>query len=184
MLRILESTIVLDNHFVKITEEKVRLPNGVINDYYIVTSKSDRAMVLPMLNDGRIILVNEYRHGCRDYVWQLPAGCVDGEEAPEEAARRELLEETGYVAEKLEFLGSWYVSPPRMPDKMFAFIGHGCLPGEDPDHILKRLEDVKALIVDWETAVEMVVTNKIKDPHSCAIILWAERLQGRRENDS
>jgi len=177
MLKILESTIVLDNHFVKITKEKVLLRNGVISDYYVVTSKADRVMVLPILSDGRIILVNEYRHGCRDYVWQLPAGCVDGEEPHEEAARRELLEETGYVAGKLVFLGSLYVSPPRMPDKMFAFIGYGCLPSEDPDYILERLEDVKAQIVDWETAVEMVMTNKIKDPHSCAIILWAERLR-------
>ena len=137
-----------------------------------------------MVVQHRIILVNEYRHGCRDYVWQLPAGCVDGEEAPEEAARRELLEETGYVAKKLKFLGSWYVSPPRMPDRIFAFIGYGCLPGEDPDYRLKQLlEDVKIQIVDWETAVEMVVTNKIKDPHSCAIILWAERLRGE-EDDS
>jgi len=129
-------------------------------------------MVMPITEAGNVILVREYRHGCNDYVWQLPAGKINDGETAMEAARRELLEETGYEADTMKLLGSWYISSPRMPDKLFTFLAH-VHRSQEPKRDITEEMIVREMTMG--EAVEMVLNDEIKDPHSCTAILWAER---------
>lgn len=170
MLKILNSAVVLDNQFVKITEETVRFPSGMIDNYYVVTSKSDRAMVCLINEDNKMLLIREYRHGCKDYVWQFPAGCIDNGESPEAAASRELMEETGIAVKDLCLEDWWYVSPPRMPDKIFIFTGK-CHNTVIQDKIERNEIVVEREWFSLSELLKMLFRGEIKDPHTCVLIL-------------
>lgn len=172
MWKVLSSEEIVNNKYLKVTKERVRNAAGMIVDDYYITSKSDRAMVAAFNDNDEILIIREYRHGCRDYVWQLPAGCIDDGEAAHDAAKREFLEETGYEIESLHLLGSWYISSPRMPDKMFAFTANISRKQETNR---KNTEEIIMKWVSLEQAIEMVLKNQIKDPHSCTTILWIMR---------
>jgi len=80
---------------VRIYKDIVRTGNGALIEEYYTIHQFSTAMVLPITEEGKVVLVCEYRHGCQDYVWQLPAGKIGDGETAMEAARRELEEETG-----------------------------------------------------------------------------------------
>lgn len=173
MWKVLSSEEIVNNQYLKVTKERIRNAAGVIVDDYYITSKSDCAMVAALNKNDEILIIREYRHGCRDYVWKLPAGGVNDGESAHDAARRELLEETGYEVESLRLLASWYVSSDRMPDRIFAFVGDVlCMKS------LPVQEDTEEITVKWvslEDAVDMVLKNRIRSLESCAIILWIAR---------
>ena len=72
---------------------------------------SDFAVVVAVTEQGELVIERQYRHGIEKVIWELPAGAIEPGEDPQEAAKRELLEETGYKAEKLEFCLSWHQTP-------------------------------------------------------------------------
>ena len=170
----LEREIILTTPYMGIVREKALTGRGkIVEDYYIV-NKGDVAMALPIIEDGKVILVREYHHGCKDYVWQLPAGTVGFGETPRGAAERELLEETGYAAASWELLGWWYINSQRMPDRLFIFVAR------DVHHVGPSHPDATEEIVtrefSWNDAIRKVLAGEIKDPHSCTALLWVERM--------
>ena len=98
-------------------------------------------VVLPVLDDGRVVLVRQYRHAVGAFLWELVAGHLDPGEKPLAAARRELTEETGYRARRLEKLAEFYSSPGIFSEKMFLYRATGLRPGAP------RPEDDEALEV-------------------------------------
>jgi ADP-ribose pyrophosphatase len=78
-------------------------------------------VVLPVLNDGRVLLVRQYRHATGGFLWELVAGGIDAGETPAGAARRELSEETGWVAGRLERLTSFFPTPGFLSEVMHVF---------------------------------------------------------------
>lgn len=92
---------------VEVTVETVRLPDGrIIDDYYQVGA-DDSASVFAETEDGMVVTIAHYSHGARRHCLGLPAGRIGPQETAEDAARRELLEETGYAAAEWTFLGSF-----------------------------------------------------------------------------
>jgi 8-oxo-dGTP pyrophosphatase MutT (NUDIX family) len=82
--------------------------------------------VVPVTTAGEIVMVRQYRHGLRDLTLEIPGGMIDAGETPEQAAARELLEETGYRAARLEPLGNVNPNPALFGNRLFAFTAHGC----------------------------------------------------------
>lgn len=80
------------------------------------------AVVMPVDDRKRVLLVRQYRLPARQYLWELPAGKVDEGETPLQAARRELAEETGYRAKKFQKLGAFYPSPGFLAEKMTIYL--------------------------------------------------------------
>lgn len=80
------------------------------------------AVVVPMFADGTVGLVRQYRHAAGKYLLEIPAGSLEGDEDPELGALRELEEEIGYRAAKIEKLSEFYVSPGFLTEKMFLFL--------------------------------------------------------------
>jgi len=86
-------------------------------------------VVLPVLSDGRVLLVRQYRYAAEDFLWELVAGHIDRHEKPVAAARRELKEETGYQARRYERLLSFFPSPGILTEQMHLFRATGLRPG-------------------------------------------------------
>ena len=80
------------------------------------------AVIVPMFADGTVALVRQYRHAAGKYMLEIPAGSLDGDESPETGAARELEEEIGVTAAKLDKIAEFYVSPGFLTEKMFVYL--------------------------------------------------------------
>src|SRR5271154_7001098 len=99
--KILKSTMVYEGRVFGVRRDEVLEPSGVRATREVITH-SGSVVVLPVLPDGRIVLIRQYRHATRGYLWELVAGRMDDGETPKQAAARELIEETGYRAKRLK----------------------------------------------------------------------------------
>lgn len=108
--KVLSQERLVDSTFCRIEKQLVELPDGSTADWY-VSLNTDAVIVIPILKDGSVILQKQYKHGGGEIVTEFCAGMVDEGETPEEAARRELFEETGYTAEKFKHLKTVFSNP-------------------------------------------------------------------------
>lgn len=112
--------------FVSVERQSVQLPDGrVIDDYHQVTLP-DFAIAVPVLTDGRILTLWQYKHGAGRVSLTFPAGHVEAGEEPDAAIRRELMEETGYQATSSVFFGSYVTSGNQRCNVMHLFVLTGC----------------------------------------------------------
>ncbi len=98
------------------------------------------AVMMPVDDRKRILLVKQYRLPAKQYMWELPAGRLDPGETALQAARRELIEETGYRAKKWSKLAELYASPGFLAEKMTIYLATGLTPGEQKPMEDERIE--------------------------------------------
>ncbi|MGA8430786.1 MAG: NUDIX hydrolase, partial [Candidatus Sulfotelmatobacter sp.] len=119
----------------------------------------------------RVLLERQYRHAANGYLWELPAGRVDPGEQELHAAKRELLEETGYTATKWRRILKFYASPGFVAETMAVFLATGLRAGiaqpEEDEIINKRL-------VPLPQAVKMVMSGTIRDAKTISSVLWLD----------
>ncbi len=119
---ILDSTWAFRSDFVRLRRDRCRLPDGRLSpDFYFLELK-DASVTVAVTPDGDVLLSREYKHGAGDVMWTLPAGFLEAGESPEDAARRELREETGYSGAVFEPLGSFLVLPGLTAMTVHAFL--------------------------------------------------------------
>ena len=94
-------------------------------DFYTV-SHSDWANVIALTSHGEIVLVEQFRFGVKESVLELPSGMIDLDETPDNAARRELEEETGYVSERWTFLGRTHPNPAIQGNWIYHYLAESC----------------------------------------------------------
>ena len=117
------STVLLDRPpWLRLREDAVRLPTGAVLDPYYVLEYADWACVVPVTGEGRVVMVEQWRHGVGAVSLEFPAGAIDPGEGPESAARRELREEAGVEASALEPLGRVAVEPARHTNWAHLFL--------------------------------------------------------------
>jgi len=92
---------------------------------FSIFKKNEGITICPLTKKGRLVLIRQYKQGVDDFVIEFPAGNIDGEDKAE-AARRELLEETGYCAEKIILLGKSHLMPRKSPSAEYAAVALGC----------------------------------------------------------
>lgn len=114
-------------------------------------------VILPVY-DGKIVTIRQYRHAFRDFLYELPAGVIDEGETPEETAIRELYEETGFKAEKAEYLGCFYPSPGATDEVIYLFSAE--CKGRDKQQ-LESSEQIDVCIMGEDEFAEKVLNNKI-----------------------
>jgi ADP-ribose pyrophosphatase len=129
------------------------------------------AVMMPVDKKNRILLVKQYRLPAKQYLWELPAGRLDPGETPLQAARRELVEETGYTAKKWQKIAAFYASPGFLAEKMTIYLATKLTAGEK-----KPMEDER-IETRWFTKKELrklISTNKIRDAKTMIGFLhWA-----------
>jgi len=122
---------IYDSYWCGLRRDMVRLPDGELQEYHVFEIH-DAVAVVPVLPDGSIVMLWQLRHPHGLTHWEVPAGRVDEGESAEEAARRELLEETGYRAGRLEELPGFYPTNGISPHHARLFVAHDCERVEEP----------------------------------------------------
>lgn len=119
----------------------------------------------------RVLLERQYRHAAGDYLWELPAGRIDPGEQELKAAKRELIEETGYRAERWRRILRFYASPGFMAETMAVYLATGLRLGEaEPEED----EVIEIRMVPLPVAVDMVLRGTIRDGKTIASVLWLD----------
>lgn len=118
----LSSTVVFQSPYFRVRRDRCQLPDDSVIDDYFVVERSDVVAIIAVTSDGKLLLNAQYKHGVGENVWEVPAGIIDDGEKPEDAARRELEEETGYHADALEHIGTMMMSPTNENNRLYIFI--------------------------------------------------------------
>lgn len=143
-----------------------------------VVAHPGAVVILPLMEDGRVLLISNRRYAVGQILVELPAGTLERNENPMNCAGRELLEETGYLAGRLEALGSFYTSPGILSEKMYVFAAYDL---EKQQAALEEGEDIELLPTRLEAAIEMIQQGRIVDGKTIATLLMYERFhQGGR----
>ena len=145
--------------------DRARSPRtGEAHDFFVLESSS-WVNVIPITPDGEVVMVRQYRHGTRDVTLEIPGGLVEDHDTPEDAARRELYEETGYRAASLTSLGYVHPNPAIQNNRCYTFLAHDVFPAgaqdqddkEDIQVVTRPLTDIRRLIREGEITHALVV---------------------------
>ncbi|HXN98550.1 MAG TPA: NUDIX hydrolase [Candidatus Acidoferrales bacterium] len=168
MAKVLSSEVVFKGRVFGVRRERVLEPGRVEATREIVTHRGS-VVVLPVFADGRILMIRQYRHSVRQYLWELVAGSKDRGESFEKGAHRELQEETGYTARRMRKLLDLFPTPGFVSENMVIFLAEGLTLGKAHPEADEKIElRVFSLseIEDWIRA------GKIRDAKSVAGILY------------
>jgi ADP-ribose pyrophosphatase len=174
----LGSERLIETPYFSLRSDRLRLPDGGIKDPYYVIERPDAAIILPLTENGEVVLVRQYRPPLEGMELGLPAGLVEGGEEPEAAARRELSEETGYTGGLWEPLGSLASSPSLKDNWAHLFLARGVAETTAPDPDEHELVEVVRVPVG--ELLDLVSAGKIVSSSGVAAIMLA--LEKLREN--
>lgn len=172
-VKLLSSRIVYRGPVFSVATDYVQEPGGVRTRRDVI--RHSGSVVVLAVDDSvkppRVLLERQYRHAASDYLWELPAGRIDPGEEELTAAKRELLEETGYAATKWRRILKFYASPGFVAETMAVFLATGLKAGiaqpEEDEIIYKRM-------VPLPQAVRMAVNGTIRDAKTISSVLWLD----------
>jgi ADP-ribose pyrophosphatase len=163
----IKSHIIHQGKFISVRRDEIDFPDGSHKTWDIILHPGAVA-IIPMTQEGHLILVEQWRRAIGKTTLELPAGVIDPGETPEETARRELQEEVGQKPGKLTYLGAYYSSPGVYTEKVHLFVARNLTPsqlqGEDTDEI-----DIR--VVPYETALNLIRDGTICDAKTALGIL-------------
>lgn len=169
-----DSRVLLTTPKFRVVRETIPAPSGRAKTREIVRHPG-ACVIVPLLADGRVCLIRNWRVAVNETLIELPAGTLEPPEPPQVTAERELIEETGYRAKKIEFLHAFFLSPGILDEKMHLYLATELTAGE-PER--EEGEEIENWLVPLDEAVAMIFRGEIKDAKSIVGLLWAERLRG------
>jgi ADP-ribose pyrophosphatase len=139
--------------------------DGRAHDFYVIEA-TDWINIIPLTEDGRVVLIEQYRHGIREVSLEIPGGMVDEGESPREAAARELLEETGYEAGEVTFLGKTRPNPAIQDNWIHTFVARGVERRGEPSNA--GTERTVVRLVPLDGIASLIAEGKIN--HSLVVV--------------
>ena len=174
---ILSSETIYEGPIFGVRRDRVREPDGLETTREVITHPGS-VVVLPLLPDGCILLIRQYRHATRQYLWELVAGRIDPGESPKQGAARELAEETGYRARRLKTFLDVFPTPGFLEERMWILLADGLTPGEaNPEDD----EKITAKAFTRAQVESMIRTGKIRDGKTIAGLLYFLRFLTRQK---
>lgn len=168
--KVISSRLIAKGKLVNVRRVAVRMPSGR-RSTRLILEHSGSVAVVPLLDDGRIVLIRQFRLAVRGTIWEIPAGHIEGGEKPEDCARRELEEETGYRAGRVQPLFEAYLSPGSSTELMRFFVATRLERGENRP----EADEIIAVRQVETTEVErMLSTNEIRDTKTIAAIAYLQ----------
>lgn len=148
---------------------------------FFVLESSPWVNVIPLTDEGRVIMVRQYRQGTRAITLEIPGGMAEPDEPPEEGARRELLEETGYEAEEFELLGVVDTNPAIQSNATYTYLARGLKKVAEPT--LDDAEDIEVLEVELSEINGLITSGEITHSLVIAAFYWFDRGQQQSLQD-
>jgi ADP-ribose pyrophosphatase len=153
--------------------DRVRIPNGTELELEMIRHPG-AAAVVPLLSDGdaadpTVLLIRQYRYAADGMVWEIPAGVLEPGEAPEACARRELREETGADAQRIEHLTTIFTTPGFTDERIHLFLATGIRGGTAAPNADELIETVA---VPMSRALGMVRDGEIRDGKTVVALLY------------
>jgi ADP-ribose pyrophosphatase len=167
----LSSEKLMETPYFTVRSDRLRLPDGSVKDPYYVLERPDAAIVFPLTEEGNVVLVRQYRPAIDKIELGLPAGLVEGGEEPGKAARRELLEETGYAGGGWELLGVLASSPSLKDNWAHLYLARGVTRSATPQP--DEYERVEVLTVPTGELTGRISAGEIVSSSGVAAILLA-----------
>lgn len=140
----------------------IKMPDGKVMPRDLVRYPQ-AAVILPVRADGSVVMIRNRRYAVQEMLLELPAGGIEKGEAPAAGARRELLEETGYTAGRLELLGTFVTAPGSTDEVMHAFLATDLQAGEQQ---LEDYEEIRLQIVPGPDVKKMILAGTLHDGKS------------------
>ncbi len=178
--KVLSSKVIYSGPVFGVRQDRVIEPGGVASVRDVVTHNGS-VVLLPVFPDGRLLLVRQYRHAVGGYLWELVAGRIEPGELPLEAARRELLEETGYTAGRFRKLLNVFPTPGFVSEHMVVYAVGKLRPGEARPEADERIRTRRFSLRELEA---MMRRGRLRDAKSIAGILYYCRFHRRKRSHS
>jgi ADP-ribose pyrophosphatase len=159
-------------HARKFDVRRRRVKDGGSVHAYEYVVHPGAAVILPLLPDGRVVLIGNHRPVVDRELLELPAGTLDPQEQPRDCARRELAEETGYRAGRVEPLVSFYSSPGICTELLHAFVATELTEGP---HQREAGEQIRLVVLPWEQVLAAIAAGRIVDGKTIAALLYYDR---------
>jgi len=151
--------------------DKCEMPDGrIVNDYYVL-EYPNWVNAVAITEDNKVLMVRQYRHAADIVSLEIPGGVIDGDELPEAAMKRELLEETGYLFEDIELLTTVYANPATANNQTYCYLAKG---GKKIQG--QNLDEHEELIVEEYSIAEvkqLLADNKISQALHCTGLFYA-----------
>jgi ADP-ribose pyrophosphatase len=166
--KILRSQVIYNGKIFGIRRDEVIEPGGVRATREVITHPGS-VVVLPVLPDGKILMIRQYRHATRQFLWELVAGRIDAGENPRKAAARELIEETGYRAKSFKLFLDMFPTPGFLEERMYILLAEGLTPGEAQP---EEDEKITSHAYTQKELEQMMQQGKLRDAKSVAGLLY------------
>jgi ADP-ribose pyrophosphatase len=161
-------------HVIDLVVDEIEYPDGSRGTREVIIHPGS-TVVVPIMADGSVVLVHQYRHPLRAVITELPAGKLDPNEDAAIGAARELAEETGLIATQIEKLTSIYSTPGFCDEVLHVFLATGLTPSRSGQSLDEGEHDLTYSSVPLDEAITMIERGDIKDAKSICGILLAER---------
>ena len=162
------SKIVFKGKVFSVRRDEIIEPTGVKATRDMIAHPGS-VVVMPVQDDGKIVLIRQYRYAARQYLWELVAGRIDAGENPKQAARRELIEETGLRAKKFSVFLEFWPSPGFLEEKMFVLLAEGITQGEAEPEEDEKIEAKPFTRAEIE---KMLQTGALHDGKTISSLLY------------
>ena len=175
---LLSTTRVYSGRIVNLDLDSVRFPDDSVGQLEILRHPG-AAAVVPFLDpprdpDPRVVLIRQFRHAADGFIWEVPAGRLDSGESPEHCARRELEEETGMRAARLERLTTIYTTPGFTDERIHLFLAEELEPGAEHREADEFME---LHTLRWSEVLRLVEQGEIVDGKTLVALLFVQGLR-------
>ena len=158
---------------IQVAVESTTLPDGRAIQRDVVIHPGAVA-ILPLIDGGHVCLLRNVRPVVGDTLWEIPAGTLEPDEAPEKAAVRELAEETGYQAGRWRKLGEFFPSPGVLSERTHLYVAEELTPGAMR---LEADEQLEPHVIAWKEAISWTTDGTIRDAKTLVALFWWDRLR-------
>ncbi|MCO4293589.1 NUDIX hydrolase [Solitalea sp. MAHUQ-68] len=170
--RKLSSEYLVKDEWATLRVDSCRMPNGKIIEPYYVLEYPNWVNAVALTEDNEVIMVRQYRHGAEQTMLEIVGGVIDAtDSSPEETARRELLEETGYEFTSIEPTVTLYPNPSTSSNKVYSFLARGGKKVQG--QVLDHSEEILVELISLDELKKLLLDNKIPQAMHASAIFYA-----------